>query len=170
MFNFAKVVDNKVTNTYRSDKQYVDDNGVRFPQSIWQNDAFLKSQNIYTIIDSTMPNEILYTIGNQILSYDTKADKVLRSYTKTEKSNTELKSYFNQVNLEQFKLMLEPTNYHLIRKQEDSNYTIPEAVTEWRKTIYSEFDAHAKNISACDSISKFADLKIVFTQQPDDVI
>ena len=44
MTTFAKVKDGKVIQTYSINKQYVDDNGVRFPVSIWNNDEYLKKQ------------------------------------------------------------------------------------------------------------------------------
>ena len=170
MSDFAKVKDGKVIETYRSNKQYIDSNGVRFPPTIWQNKQFLLTQNIYKIEEGGIPDKNFYIIGVATLSFDAKAKTVLRSYTSTAKSTDELKNYFNDRNLSIFKSTVESTNYHIIRSQEDSNYKIPEAVSSWRATVNKEFDSHSTAIEKCGSIDDFKKLQISFTQQPDDVV
>lgn len=170
MADFAKVENGNITQTYRSNKQYVDDNGVRFPVSIWQNADYLRSQNLYKIQEGSIPNKTFYDVGGSSLSYDSVADTVTRSYTSTAKSTETLKSYFNNLNISSFRGILEQTNYHIIRNQEDSSYTVPSAVSTWRATINTEFDTHATAIEACDSISDFEALNISFTDQPSDVV
>ena len=169
MADFAKVENGNITQTYRSDKQYVDENGVRFPVSIWQNADYLRSQNLYKIQEGSIPNKTFYDVGGSTLSYDSVADKVTRSYTSTAKSTETLKEFFNNINLSSFKGILEPTNYYIIRSQEDSSYTVPSAVSTWRATINNEFDSHATAIEACDSTSDFEALNITFTDQPSNV-
>lgn len=169
MIDFAKVIDGNITETYRSNKQYVDSNGVRFPVSIWQNTEYLRTQSLYKIQEGTIPNQTFYDVGSATLSYDAVADTVTRSYTSTEKSAEILKKYFKDINLTTFKGTLESTNYHIIRNQEDSSYTVPSEVSAWRTTIYTEFDAHLTSIDACSSISDFEALNISFTPQPEDV-
>ena len=83
MVDFAKVENGNITQTYRSDKQYIDDNGVRFPVSIWQNADYLRSQNLYKIQEGSIPNKTFYYVGGSTLSYDSVADTVTRSYTST---------------------------------------------------------------------------------------
>lgn len=169
MINFAKVIDGNITQTYKSSKQYVDSNGVRFPVSIWQNTEYLRTQSLYKIQEGTIPNRTFYNVGGSTLSYDAVADTVTRSYSSTAQSTETLKNHFKNINLTTFKNILESTNYHIIRNQEDSSYTVPSAVSTWRTTIYTEFDAHVTSIDACSSISDFEALDISFTDQPDDV-
>lgn len=170
MADFAKVKDNKITQTYRSNKQYIDDNGVRFPPTIWQNTEFLKTQSLYKIQQGVIPNKIFYDIGEGVLSYDAKAKEVIQSYTSVAKTNENLKSHFHSININSFRVTLELTNYHIIRSQEDTDYKIPEEVSKWRAIINSEFDSNKTAIEKCGSISDFEKLNISFTQQPDDVI
>ena len=170
MLDFAKVKDGKITQTYNSDKQYIDDNGIRFPQSIWRNKEYLKTQNLYYIQNGSIPNKLFYDIGGSILSFDSVADTVTRSYTSSAKSNESIKKYFHDLNISTFKGILESTNYHILRSQEDSDYKIPSSVSTWRAKINTEFDNHQTAIEACDSISKFQALNIIFTDKPEDVI
>ena len=169
MAEYAKVINGNITKTYRSNKQYIDDNGVRFPVSIWQNTEYLRTQNLYLIQQGTVANRTFYDVGGSTLSYDAVSDTVTRSYTSTAKSTEYLKEYFKLKNLITFRGFLDSTNYHIIRSQEDSSYTVPSAVSTWRTTIYTEFDAHVISIDACSNISDFEALDISFTPQPDDV-
>ena len=119
MANCVKVVNGNITQTYSTRKQYVDDNGVRYPVTIWQNTDYLKTQNLYKIQEGEVPNSVYYIVGGSTLSYDSVADTVNRSYTSTEKSTDTLKEYFKNNNLSALKSNLESTNYHIIRSQED---------------------------------------------------
>jgi hypothetical protein len=159
MIDFVKVIDGKITTTYKSNKQYVDDNGVRFPVSIWQNEEYLKTQNLVRIQEGTIPNKMFYDIGSSTLSYDAVAKTVTRSYTSNEKSNETLKDYYKKQNISLLQASLDATNYHIIRSQEDSSYSVPSAVSNWRATIYKEFDGFVKTIDAC---SKISDIKYYF--------
>tara|TARA_Y100000114_G_scaffold154168_1_gene175642 strand:+ start:324 stop:836 length:513 start_codon:yes stop_codon:yes gene_type:complete len=170
MTEFAKVKDGKVIQTYSINKQYVDDNGVRFPVSIWNNDEYLKKQNLFKVIQADTPNEKFYEIGGNILSYDAKANRVLREYQYKEKSVETLKFFFDTENHDSLKEILKSTNYHILRKQEDSDYKIPESVSKWRAQIYKEFDDNSTAIASCDTIEKFEKLTVNFTNQPSDVV
>jgi len=168
MADFVKVINGKITQNYSSRKQYVDDNGVRYPVSIWQNTNYLKTQNLCKIQEGVMPNQMYYIISGSTLSYDSVADTVNRSYTSTEKSTDSLKEYFINDNLSSLKLNLESTNYHIIRSQEDTKYTVASAVSTWRTKIYSEFDSHVTSINACKKITDFEALDLRFTTKPED--
>ena len=165
MSNYAKIVDGEIASYYQSGKPYTDANGVRYPRTIWQNADFLATQGIKPIIDGVSPNTVFYTIGGEIISYDAVADTVNRAIQSQEKTVEQLTSYFTNNVISEYKQLLSETNYHIIRSQEDADYTVPTDISTWRATINSEYDSNITAINACTTHSDFVSLTISWTRQ-----
>ena len=170
MSNYAKIVDGEIASYYQSGKPYTDANGVSYPRAIWKNANFIATQGLKPIINGDSPNTVFYTIGGEIISYDAVADTVNRTIQSQEKTVEQLTSYFTNNVISEYKQLLSETNYHIIRSQEDSDYTVPTDISTWRATINSEYDSNITAINACTTHSAFVSLTISWTEKPDGVI
>ena len=166
MTQFAYVASGSIGKVYDSGSQYTDNDGNRYPSDIWRKPDFLKSKGLREVIPVSKPDRTFYTAGTVTLNYDASYDLVRESITIKARSVADIKETLITRTIHAMKSIVATTDYHLTRKSEDSDYTVPSDVTAYRESVYTKHDAY---INAINGATTFKQLKaLMLTSTTDD--
>ena len=166
MTRYAYVASGSIGNVYYAGQQYTDKDGNVYPSAVWRKPDWIKKQGLREIIPIKMPDPIFYKASTGSLSYDSSSDVVKESITTQERSVADIKETLIIRTRSAMTTMVATTDYHLTRKSEDSDYTVPSDVTAYRESVYTKHDAY---IDAINGATTFKQLKaLMLTSTADD--
>ena len=162
---------------------------ITHPKSIFRHwtKSQLKNIGVYEFISGSTPNEFetptttSYKVDDSkgtVTETINKTDKAITDTLYTSQNKTDgvipagkdvgdvaskgLKTIYTEQIQKQASALLAPTDWMVTRKVEDSNKTIPSAVSTYRASVRTEADKIVKAISDCDTLDK---LKALFVTE-----
>ena len=187
---YALVEDNEVKQIITNPKSLVIED-VRYPAKIFQlwSASELKNIGIYEVItDSTNKKDEAYYIntneeytyadGQVTRSWGIATPKQLDDKNATDENGVELnpvvvieglKTQKKKIVKAQASGLLAPTDWHVIKATEISEYSVPENITTFRADVRSKSNEMETQIDACNSVDELETL-YTYTRQEDGTI
>ena len=187
---YALVEDNKIKQIITNPKAMVIGD-VRYPAKIFQlwSQSELNAIGIYEVItDSTSKKDEAYYIntneeytyadGQVTRSWGTATPKQLEDKNATDENGVELnpvvvieglKTQKKKIVKAQASGLLAPTDWHVIKATEISEYSVPENITTFRADVRSKSNEMETQIDACNSVDELETL-YTYTRQEDGTI
>ena len=187
---YALVEDNKIKQIITNPKAMVIGD-VRYPAKIFQlwSQSELNAIGIYEVItDSTNKKDEAYYIntneeytyadGQVTRSWGTATPKQLEDKNATDENGVELnpvvvieglKTQKKKIVKAQASGLLAPTDWHVIKATEISEYSVPENITTFRADVRSKSNEMETQIDACNSVDELETL-YTYTRQEDGTI
>jgi hypothetical protein len=151
---YAKVKADQVISIHQAGSPYTDEEGTRYPTTIWSIPDWLEKNGFLQINLYTKKNEVFYRYGTPTYVYDKKNNAVDETIKETEKDVSEIKKYLKSNTLSGCESILEATDFYINRNSEDSSYAVPDDVTKHRKQVYDHFDECTTAINDADTHAK----------------
>ena len=187
---YAIVKDNNITQLITNPKSIVIGD-VRYPAKIFSlwSQSELNAIGIYEVItDSTNKKDEAYYIntneeytyadGQVTRSWGTATPKQLEDKNATDENGVELnpvvvieglKTQKKKIVKAQASGLLAPTDWHVIKATEISEYSVPENITTFRADVRSKSNEMETQIDACNSVDELETL-YTYTRQEDGTI
>ena len=187
---YAIVKDNNITQIITNPKSMIIGD-VRYPAKIFQlwSASELKNIGIYEVItDSTNKKDEAYYIntneeytyadGQVTRSWGIATPKQLDDKNATDENGVELnpvvvieglKTQKKKIVKAQASGLLAPTDWHVIKATEISEYSVPENITTFRADVRSKSNEMETQIDACNSVDELETL-YTYTRQEDGTI
>tara|TARA_A100000172_G_scaffold57875_1_gene37641 strand:+ start:537 stop:1181 length:645 start_codon:yes stop_codon:yes gene_type:complete len=161
-------------------------NNLGYPSTIfthWTKTA-LKEIGVYQVIEGTQPDTRFETGGAVSYTVDDDKGTVTETITLKNKSIADtlwteqdkkdgaipddedvgdvatkgLKTIYTEQIQQQASALLQPTDWLIVRKSEDSSKSIPSAVTTFRASVRTKSDSIISSIAGCSSLAKLKEL------------
>ena len=187
---YALVKDNSISKIITNPKSMIIGD-VRYPAKIFQlwSASELKNIGIYEVItDSTNKKDEAYYIntneeytyadGQVTRSWGIATPKQLDDKNATDENGVELnpvvvieglKTQKKKIVKQQASGLLAPTDWHVIKATEISEYSVPENITTFRADVRSKSNEMETQIDACNSVDELETL-YTYTRQEDGTI
>ena len=173
---YAYVKDNAIKKIINNARSWNDpETKIQHPSnifSLWSKSDLAKI-NLYPVEQATQPNSEFNSIGGSSYTFDADNNKVVETISSSEKSlsdstitkddgtkytNKGLKTVWIEKTKEIAKKLLEMTDWYIVRNAEDDTKTIPNKVTEYRKSVRTASDAIETNITNASDMTAFKSL------------
>ena len=164
---YAKVKASQVVSVHRAGSPYIDENGTRYPSTIWSIPDWLSNNGCIAVTPYYYDDRRFYIFGASTYVYDEPNKAVNETVRRTDRSVSDIQKTLTGETLRGCKGALSGTNFYITRKDEDSDYSIPNDVATYRAAVYEHFDECNTAIDGASAHDECVSLMRVVTTDKD---